>query len=190
MSDKTPTVKRGDEIIIRRAVYAEDTHGLHAFVVTTNDVITINEVLHPILVETNDGDTIHVAEWELVSQPARPSAPDADAAYVLRTVVNEVSVTIGRNVGDTPMSREDWAGFRQHITAALKELEPQVIFEYLGEGEWHGVKEESARIVALFPVRHDAATLAYLRRFLKSWAALYDQDAIALSLGVSELVEP
>ena len=56
---------------------------------------------------------------------------------------------------------------------------------HYGKGTWDGVEEESAKISVLSdqPLTH----LSYLRQALANLAEEYGQDAIALTIGTSEL---
>lgn len=102
-----------------------------------------------------------------------------------------ITVTIGRNVGDTPMSVARWSEYRSDVAALLRRLAASGInptFEFHnGYGEWHGVAEDSHK--ATLMLNHALADddIAWLRRDLADLAWLYDQDAIALTIGVSEL---
>jgi len=120
------------------------------------------------------GLTAHVA------RPSDPAVVDANIVYV----------AIGRNVGDQPMIDLAWQYFQDTTRRALVEVlgvEPLV---YFGEGEWEGVKEESA-VFAVFTARGislNARTL--IRRRMERLADLYRQDAIAVTYGTSTLVTP
>lgn len=116
------------------------------------------------------------------------------------------AVTIGRNVrtGFTtfePMSDVQWATFEADAAAELLvtaektrstdgyawgEDEEFRLEIHRGEGTWDGVKEESSIITLLAsqPLTH----LSDLRRRISELARHYDQDAIALTIGESELL--
>ena len=110
--------------------------------------------------------------------------------------MNVITITIGRNrrpgseiAPFTPLSAGDWLRFRVEILEALEPLTgPKAWTEtHYGEAEWEGVKEESAKVTVL-GAWTDAAGLATLRNRLRNLAAQYDQDAIAVSVGTSDLV--
>lgn len=106
----------------------------------------------------------------------------------------EYSITIGRNVGSEPMELTEWQHFVYDVrsTAEWAQLtrELQTDVEVLrGIGRWDGVSEDTAKIVfrtdgALYP-----ETLAQIRTELRDYCDRYRQDAIALSVGGSELVQ-
>ena len=98
------------------------------------------------------------------------------------------TATIGRNVGTEPMSLTLWKQFEEDVQADMLTALPSDIVEvHYGKGVWDGVEEESAKITLL---RHAEATpdmLDQLRNYLSENARHYGQDAIALTIGVSEL---
>lgn len=101
-------------------------------------------------------------------------------------------VSIGRNVGDQPLSTAEWTRFKSQaleevrFAAALKG--GQVVFHGEGQGQWAGedgvtVFEGSFTVVAAGPVDTDllAETLAVL-----AWE--FGQEAIAVTTGETALV--
>ena len=103
------------------------------------------------------------------------------------------TITIGRNVGTEPMSAERWEEFK---ATALSELEYRfnayqpgayAIEEHTGYGYWESGREESHKVTALVEKALGWDHLEYLRRDLAAVAGQFDQDAIALTIGVSEL---
>lgn len=108
------------------------------------------------------------------------------------------TATIGRNYSTDPsmppsmrgkpMFLTIWEQFIEDVTADMLRAVPSDIVEiHRGEGTWDGVEEESAKITLL---RHSKATadmLDDLRRYLSELARQYGQDAIALTIGQSEL---
>ena len=100
-----------------------------------------------------------------------------------------VSVTIGRNVGTTPMSDVRWATFEDEVSEYLSSgMQSDDTLEiHRGRGIWDGVEEESTKITLLTNSTLPYGTIG-LREFLSDLARRYDQDAIALTVGESELV--
>lgn len=102
------------------------------------------------------------------------------------------TATIGRNMRTSTstyaMSAVRWEQFVEDVEADMLRAVPSDIVEiHRGKGVWDGVEEESAKITLL---RHSEATdamLYELRRYLSENARQYDQDAIALTIGESEL---
>lgn len=103
------------------------------------------------------------------------------------------TVTIGRNVGTTPMPERDWAAFQRQVEYALSESlgwgEPYPE-RHTGVGVWDGVTEESFKVTAFTNYPADPYSVSLLRDRLAVLAGDYNQDAIALTLGESELVTP
>ena len=117
------------------------------------------------------------------------------------------TATIGRNVPDmhdqrddvtgqriqVPMSDEQWATFVEDVKADMASTYADLYLDgaertfevHYGKGVWEGVEEESAKITLLSdqPLTH----LSYLRQALANLAEEYGQDAIALTIGTSEL---
>lgn len=99
-----------------------------------------------------------------------------------------ITVTIGRNVGNIPMSLTLWEQFKGDVEADMLAAVPSDIVEtHFGTGVWDGVEEESAKITLLRHSEPTAAMLAKLRAYLSKSARHYGQDAIALTIGQSEL---
>ena len=116
--------------------------------------------------------------------------------------MHSYTATIGRNVPDmhdqrddvtgeriqAPMTLTRWEQFIEDVKADMLSAVPSDICElHCGTGVWDGVEEESAKITLL---RHSKATddmLDELRRLLSENARQYGQDAIALTIGTSEL---
>lgn len=106
------------------------------------------------------------------------------------------TATIGRNYSNTmPMPLAHWEQFVADVgedmraTAETSNYGADMTLEvHRGMGVWQGVEEESAKITLLVeePLTDDA--LNTLRHYLTENARFYDQDAIALTIGQSELV--
>lgn len=93
-----------------------------------------------------------------------------------------VTVSIGRNVGDTPMAEGAWAEFISEvslyvggITRATARYGP-----FLGTGEWNGVAEDTATLT--FITGRPVAP-SDLGDILSALSRLFNQDAIAWSYG-------
>lgn len=103
-----------------------------------------------------------------------------------------VSVTIGRNIADgrgnqVAMSDPTWNAFRSRIRDLLDGLEPEFCASYDGRGVWQGVAEESTTFLASGV--GNMTRVGYVRSSLEHLARHYGQDAIALTIGVTTLVE-
>jgi hypothetical protein len=85
------------------------------------------------------------------------------------------------------LSRRDWLAFIadvEHVMDVLGTVEVHV-----GTGTWNGVREDSAHLTVLRSVpASDASTLPWTRGLLADLAARWGQDAIALTVGTSELI--
>src|SRR5437660_1215533 len=98
-----------------------------------------------------------------------------------------VFVTIGRNIGLEPMSRQKWRSFRQATRLVLVATVGSPDFEIVGfGGRWGGVAE----MAAVFVVLRRVVRVELLRERLKELAASYGQETIALAIGGSELLGP
>lgn len=102
------------------------------------------------------------------------------------------TITIGRNVGDEPMSDDEWWRFRQ--TARLFMVETfgtEIAMEWHdGFGEWNGVQEDSYKVTALSDYAPTRGQVERFREFLPGLAAKFHQDALAVTFGHSELITP
>lgn len=105
--------------------------------------------------------------------------------------MQSITVTIGRNVGSTPMNRKKWSNFIdcvQEVFAAITP-DPSWIELHLGSGTWEGVTEDSAKVTLLIgDLNQD--DLDYLRVNLRRLARMFKQDAIALVVAESQLIKP
>lgn len=101
------------------------------------------------------------------------------------------SATIGRNVGATPMSDDMWSMFKGHVFALLSSYvthNGDVVEQHEGVGVWHGETEQSCKVTLLAVHEITDAQLADLRKGLTYYAEGHNQDAIALTIGTSELL--
>jgi hypothetical protein len=106
----------------------------------------------------------------------------------------EYTVTIGRNVGDAPMGDVPWKLFKRDAMVILGQAANHAYvhvdaYETLeGSGVWQGIREDNARIVMRTDSQLDDGALNYLRHLLGMLAQYNSQDAVALTVGTSELV--
>ena len=98
-----------------------------------------------------------------------------------------VTVTIGRNVGTTPMVDAVWDTFRAQVRTVLSTLSDDVFGPFDGVGEWDGVREESTTFTAVTNVPGNPSTVDEQLAMIAGW---YAQDAIAWSYGAGRLARP
>ncbi len=107
-----------------------------------------------------------------------------------------IQVNIGRNVGNEPMSEENWDWFQSSvkdtIASAIRVLNdvPRAeilsqIETHLGLGNWGEIDPEESAHISIFSEL--SIDLDYLRENLGLHRRMFDQDAIALIVG-SELI--
>ena len=99
----------------------------------------------------------------------------------------QVTVTIGRNVGDSPMADADWQRFAARVVNRLEWIGADSVERHDGRGEWDGIVEDSSKFSALFDSL-DSRSVDALRHSLSIIRDDYQQDAIALCIGNSELI--
>jgi hypothetical protein len=112
-------------------------------------------------------------------------------------------VSIGRNVGDVPLSAGRWNAFKHEVRYLVENDAGPVVFAGEGLGIWesevedpetgdfHAVRmTETAATFIGEGTPQDAGTLSGIRRHLAILAAEYGQDAIALTVGGVEFVGP
>lgn len=94
-----------------------------------------------------------------------------------------IVISIGRNVGNVPLDAKRWEGFCTLVRTLLAESR---VYVYGAEsiGVWNGVSEDSRTWVA----ETSTDKLEDIRSSLRAFAKLYEQDAIALTVGQTELV--
>lgn len=96
-----------------------------------------------------------------------------------------VTVSIGRNVGSEPMPDYEWSQFVELVRLAVKRDASAVYVDAAASrGEWEGIAEDSRTWVADI----DEWDLGALRNSLRQYAVTFGQDAIALTVGTTELV--
>lgn len=112
------------------------------------------------------------------------------------SAINVVTVTIGRNVPATPpewiaqpMDNLSWQEFQNAVASALwttSSTNGEAWEErHYGTAVWDGVTEESAKITLL---NASFTHVVALRQRLETIRGMYTQDAIALSVGTSDLI--
>jgi hypothetical protein len=100
-------------------------------------------------------------------------------------MTTNVTVTIGRNIGNEPMGERTWRAFQDTVQTALQHADagkrPTFLASYTGQGEWQGVSEQSV----IFSASYDGATIDRdaLSSLLGRIAKVFKQDAVALSIG-------
>lgn len=108
-----------------------------------------------------------------------------------------ITLTIGRNLGKAagtdqgkPMDDARWAAVQREAETLLRAFVGTAdswTETHIGIGEWEGAAEESAKIML---GAADLTGTAALRAQIAWLADLTQQDAIAVSVGFSELVTP
>jgi len=102
------------------------------------------------------------------------------------------TITIGRNQSSTnePMSTEDWNKFQNHLKEYLETfmLTADRLEIHEGIGEWNGISEESVKFTLLTNIALLDWAIDDIKYELGTLAAVYDQEAIALTIGESILV--
>jgi hypothetical protein len=99
-----------------------------------------------------------------------------------------IVVSIGRDLGPTPIPAPQWETFIEHVTFVVSSLNGNVVGRARGRGEWDGGSEDNYVLIALFPT----ALLPVLRSQLRVAAGNFGQEAIGLVVhndGDNSLVE-
>lgn len=97
-------------------------------------------------------------------------------------------VTIGRNVGDNPMSRESWAKFKSRVQCVIEAnggcilQRPVAGREHDQIGTWDGGSEDAAAFVAY---AQDPA-LRWIRLGLSELREQFNQDAIGFIVAADD----
>ena len=100
--------------------------------------------------------------------------------------MSTVTVSIGRNVGNVPLSAGQWDRFRAAVAEGVNfHTSDRYVEDALSFGAWEGVEEESRTWVALLAADYDR--VPELTRYLAAIARAYGQDAIAVTTGVTVL---
>lgn len=96
-----------------------------------------------------------------------------------------VTVTIGRNIKDTPMKHAAWRVFKDEAYLTVKGYAPVIYFTGEGEGVWGGDTEDAYTIIFEKPV---GVEILELKQGLSNLARRYNQEAIAWTEGLTQLL--
>jgi hypothetical protein len=105
--------------------------------------------------------------------------------------VKTVAITAGRNVRSVPLGDSQWQDLRHQIGATLADAGATIYTrDAIGSGQWESpsgelIREESVTYVGAI----QDAVLDALSRNISRIAADFHQDAIALIVGESLLIE-
>jgi len=100
-----------------------------------------------------------------------------------------VTVTIGRNIGDSPMSPDTWNQFSYETLQAVETYTSALWVNAPSRSVWQGVPEDARAFYGPLRDGSGPSELRRLRARLANLATQYGQAAIGLSVGESELVE-
>lgn len=106
-------------------------------------------------------------------------------------VVKTIAITAGRNVGTVPLGDSQWQDLRHQIGATLIDAGATIYTsDAIGSGQWESptgdvIREESVTYVGAI----QDAVLDALSRNISRIAADFHQEAIALIVGESLLIE-
>jgi hypothetical protein len=98
----------------------------------------------------------------------------------------EISVAIGRNVGNEPMPDKEWERFKMDILTMVLKADGTVVVEETGKSQYQGEEEEHYRIIA----NVDSARILDIRRQLGRFARERHQWGIALSFVSTTIIGP
>jgi hypothetical protein len=96
--------------------------------------------------------------------------------------MSAATVTIGRNVGDQPMTAAEWQHYRADVRAVLDKAGAETWVDADYRGSWDGATEDAHVWLA------QLERLDSLRPAFAALAERYHQDAIGLVVGTPELV--
>jgi hypothetical protein len=97
------------------------------------------------------------------------------------------TISIGRGGGERRLSDIQWREFTTNIRQLLNHIQATTFVDGAESiGEWEGVAEESRTWVADIGDRSPA----FITGWLEMTAGVFEQDAIALTIGETTLVEP
>lgn len=105
-----------------------------------------------------------------------------------------LTVSIGGSVKGVPMSDTRWGNYIMACRDCISATVGFPDFEQRGESTWKGISERSYTFNVLGPMLgadpYTNSRLAQLKKALAQLCHHMGQDAIALTLGDSELIEP
>lgn len=96
-------------------------------------------------------------------------------------------LSIGRNVGNEPMSEPAWRTFKASLGDTCEAFGLSIVFKGEGEGIYEGESEQSYTVVATGAIRSDGSPLSFSAS-LKILARTFRQEAIALTQGETTFV--
>lgn len=98
-----------------------------------------------------------------------------------------VTISIGRGGGERELPMGHWIAFSNKVREFLLGTGSEIYVDAAQSiGEWEGVKEDSLTWVADF----DGELLDWARGYFSELASLFEQDAIAFTIGETELIGP
>lgn len=92
-----------------------------------------------------------------------------------------VVVSIGRNIGDTPMHIDGWDTFRSEVFDAVEKACSTIHFFGDGYGVYEGHEEESYTVIGTLADEYDMS----LYRDCCDLASKWFQDSIAITIGTT-----
>lgn len=102
-------------------------------------------------------------------------------------MMSTVTISIGRNVGEAPMSAREWRKFRGRIGRLVEDVAEEVyVTDAKCVGSWEGIPEESRTWVALIGKHSEV----YVLDIVTILAGMFGQDVIAVTFGETHLVGP
>jgi hypothetical protein len=102
--------------------------------------------------------------------------------------VTGATVTVGRGTVTGELTHTEWEAFKREVLEAFNFVSFTVTVQSEGEGVWEGVTESNF-VVSAYRETELTLTEQYLFTFLiKSLKGKYQQEAISILFGVSNLV--
>ena len=109
-----------------------------------------------------------------------------------------VTVTLGRSVGDVPMSGSAWGHVQRHVAETVARVSSEfgaIVESAVGQGSWIDVDtggticEDNVRVVAYGMSLAQAAVVhERLVELAEQWCVDFEQAAVAVTLGADTLV--
>lgn len=99
--------------------------------------------------------------------------------------MKNVTVSIGRNIGENPMSDAAWDDFREGVFQACENA-GEIHFFGDGVGVYEGKEEESYTVTLTLKDEYDITLL----RHLSDYCIIFEQDCIAVTWGETDFVKP
>ncbi len=98
----------------------------------------------------------------------------------------DISIAIGRNVGDEPMSDDQWNNYRHQLTRIITIRRGTIEVSESGVATYGDLLEEHRRIWA----KVDDNDILDIRRALRELAGENGQWGVALSYVATEIIRP